>query len=124
MTSSTTGARDISALRESVARGQALIADLGPDATPLEQARVALQWAHEEFRDGFAVASSMGDEVLVHLAAQQAPGVDVVFLDTGYHFAETIGLRDAVASTYAVSIKTILPLLTVAEQDAQYLGFG
>ena len=86
----------------------------------VEQARVALQWAHEEFRDGFTVASSMGDEVLVHLAAQQAPGVDVVFLDTGYHFAETIGLRDAVAATYAVSIKTILPLLTVAEQDAQY----
>ena len=120
MTASTTRARDINALQESVTRGKALIDDLGADATPVQQARRALRWAHQEFRAGFAVASSMGDEVLVHLAAEDAPGVDVVFLDTGYHFAETIGLRDAVASTYDLNIKTVLPLLTVAEQDAKY----
>jgi hypothetical protein len=33
----------------------------------------------------------MGDAVLAHLAAKVAPGLDVVFLDTGYHFIETIG---------------------------------
>ena len=38
-----------------------------------------------------------------------APGVDVVFLDTGYHFAETIGTRDAVEATLPVNLLTITP---------------
>jgi phosphoadenosine phosphosulfate reductase len=44
----------------------------------------------------------------------------VLFLDTGYHFAETIGTRDAVASSGNGNVRTILPLLTVAEQDERY----
>jgi phosphoadenosine phosphosulfate reductase len=62
----------------------------------------------------------MGDAVLPHLASVAAPGVDVLFLDTGYHFAETIGARDAVAATLAVNVRTILPLRTVSEQDAEF----
>jgi phosphoadenosine phosphosulfate reductase len=62
----------------------------------------------------------MGDEALVHLAAAAAPGIDVLFIDTGYHFAETIGTRDAVRATLAVEIVTVTPHLTVAEQDAEY----
>ena len=79
-----------------------------------------VRWAVDTFGAGFAVASSMQDAVLVHLASQVAPGVDVLFLDTGYHFAETIGTRDAVAATYDVNLITITPKLTVAEQDARY----
>ena len=48
------------------------------------------------------------------------PGIDVVFLDTGYHFVETIGTRDAVASTLDVNLLTITPVQSVAEQDAAY----
>ena len=48
----------------------------------------------------------MGDAVLADLASQVAPGVDVVFLDTGYHFAETIGTRDAVGATLDVTSST------------------
>jgi phosphoadenosine phosphosulfate reductase len=48
------------------------------------------------------------------------PGVDVVFLDTGYHFVETIGTRDAVAATMNVNLISITPVQTVAEQDAEY----
>jgi phosphoadenosine phosphosulfate reductase len=44
----------------------------------------------------------------------------VVFLDTGYHFAETIGMRDAVSSAYPVTFLSITPRQTVAEQDATY----
>ena len=51
-----------------------------------------------------AITSSMGDAVLAHLASKVAPGVDVVFLDTGYHFAETIGTRDAVEATLDVNL--------------------
>jgi len=79
-----------------------------------------IRWAVAAFGSGFAVASSMQDAVLVHLASQVAPGVDVLFLDTGYHFAETIDTRDAVAASYHVNLLTIMPKLTVAEQDAHY----
>jgi len=83
------------------------------DATPQE----VLRWAVDTFGEGFAITSSMGDGVLASLAGL---GVDVVFLDTGYHFAETIGTRDAVAQVYGVNVRTMLPLLTVAQQDVSY----
>ncbi len=79
-----------------------------------------LRWAAEAFGDGLVVASSMGDEVLVDLAARTVPGIDVVFLDTGYHFAETLGTRDYYAQFTDVTLRTVLPLLTVAEQDAAH----
>jgi len=83
------------------------------DATPQE----VLCWAVDTFGERFAITSSMGDGVLASLAG---PGVDVVFLDTGYHFAETMGTRDAVAQVYGVNVRTMLPLLTVTQQDASY----
>jgi phosphoadenosine phosphosulfate reductase len=43
-----------------------------------------------------------------------------VFLDTGYHFAETIGTRDAVAATLPLTVVSVRPELSVAEQDEQY----
>ncbi len=79
-----------------------------------------LAWAAETFGSGLVVASSMADTHLVHLAQSAAPGVDVLFLDTGYHFAETIGTRDAVAAVYAVNLISITPRQTVAEQDAAH----
>src|SRR5438094_479795 len=79
-----------------------------------------LGWADEQFGPAWAVASSMADAVVPSLAAKVRPGVDILFLDTGYHFAETIGTRDAVAATLPVTLRNITPDLTVAEQDAQY----
>jgi phosphoadenosine phosphosulfate reductase len=88
----------------------------------LEDASAAeiLSWASQQFGEKWCVASSMADAVLPHLASAVQPGVDVVFLDTGYHFAETMGMRDAVAAMLPVTVRTILPLTTVAEQDAEY----
>jgi len=105
-------------LRDAVVDGAALVAAVGDDV--VDQATVSLRWARDTFRDRLVVASSMGDEVLVHLASVAAPGVEVLFLDTGYHFAETIGTRDAVAATYDVQVRTVLPLVTVEEQSATH----
>jgi phosphoadenosine phosphosulfate reductase len=79
-----------------------------------------LAWALGEFHPKLCIASSMGDAVLIHMASKIQSGVPVVFLDTGYHFAETIGTRDAVETVYPVQLHTILPLRTVAEQDAEH----
>ncbi|MEU0540223.1 phosphoadenylyl-sulfate reductase [Nocardia sp. NPDC005978] len=91
--------------------------DLGPNAT----AEQLLQWTEENFGSNYIVASNMQDAVLVQLAAQVHPGVDVLFLETGYHFAETIGTRDAVEMVYGVNVVNVEPEQTVAEQD-QLLG--
>ncbi len=79
-----------------------------------------LAWAHDEFGSRLVVASSMADTVLIHLAEQVAPGIDVIFLDTGYHFVETIGTRDAVKATLDINLINVTPEQTVAEQDATY----
>ncbi|MTE12422.1 phosphoadenylyl-sulfate reductase [Nocardia aurantiaca] len=92
-------------------------AELGPDATAQE----LLQWTEDTFGSNYIVASNMQDAVLVQLASQVRSGVDVLFLDTGYHFAETIGTRDAVELVYGVNIVNVEPEHTVAEQD-QLLG--
>ena len=79
-----------------------------------------LRWADETFGLAWCVASSMADAVLPHLASRIRPGVDVIFLDTGYHFPETIGTRDAVAATMPVTVHSIQPRQTVAAQDAEF----
>jgi phosphoadenosine phosphosulfate reductase len=66
-----------------------------------------LGWAHATYGTRLAIASSMETGVLAHLATTYAPGVDVLFLDTGYHFAETIGTRDAIAQVYDVNVVTL-----------------
>jgi phosphoadenosine phosphosulfate reductase len=86
------------------------------DATAQE----IFRWAHEEFGTGLVVTSSLADTVMVHLAEQAAPGIDVIFLDTGYHFVETIGTRDAVQAVHNVNLITVTPEQTVAEQDATW----
>ena len=81
---------------------------------------VIIEWAVATFGKRFAITSSMADSVLAHLASKVAPGVDVVFLDTGYHFAETIGTRDAVQATLPVTVVNVTAEQSVAEQDATY----
>jgi phosphoadenosine phosphosulfate reductase len=84
-------------------------------AAPVE----VLRWAVKTFGDRICVTSSMTDAVIVHMASAVRTGIDVIFLDTGYHFAETIGTRDAVASVYPVNLVNVTPSRTVAEQDAE-----
>jgi phosphoadenosine phosphosulfate reductase len=106
------------------------IAERGAAELDGATAEELLRWTDEQFggrpaggpaRSGYVVASNMQDAVLVEMAAKVRPGVDVLFLDTGYHFAETIGTRDAVEAVYDVNIVNVTPEHTVAEQD-QLLG--
>jgi phosphoadenosine phosphosulfate reductase len=78
-----------------------------------------IRWATDTFGERICITSSMSDAVIVHLASAVRPGIDVVFLDTGYHFPETIGTRDAVSAVYPVNLVNVTPSRTVAEQDAE-----
>jgi phosphoadenosine phosphosulfate reductase len=96
------------------------IAEIAGPELELSPAETIIGWAVETFGERFCVASSMADAVLAHLASTVAPGIDVVFLDTGYHFVETIGTRDAVEATMPVNVVTLAPELTVREQDERH----
>jgi phosphoadenosine phosphosulfate reductase len=86
------------------------------DGAPADE---VVRWAAETFGRRLCITSSMTDAVIIHLTAQVVPGIDVLFLDTGYHFAETIGTRDAVSAVYPVNVINVTPSTTVAEQDAE-----
>ncbi len=100
-------ATDLRGLAES---GAAELGDAGFEAV--------VAWVAENFSaDSVAVACSMADAVLPHVVSAQLPGVDVLFLDTGYHFPETHQTRDDVARLLPVRVVDVLPELSVAEQD-------
>ncbi|MFC4911769.1 phosphoadenylyl-sulfate reductase [Actinomadura gamaensis] len=77
-----------------------------------------IRWAAATFGDRICLTSSMSDAALIHLVSKVKPGIDVLFVDTGYHFAETIGTRDAVEAVYPVNVINVEPSRTVAEQEA------
>jgi phosphoadenosine phosphosulfate reductase len=76
-----------------------------------------LRWTDENFGGNYVVASNMQDAVLVDLATKVRPGVDVLFLDTGYHFVETIGTRDAVEAVYDINVVNVTAENSVERQD-------
>jgi len=106
-------ARSLAEHREALARRAAWRLE---DASP----EVIVRWAVRTFGPRFAITSSMADAVLIDIVARVARGTDVLFLDTGYHFEETLTMRDEVAMAYRgrVNIVTVRPELTVPEQDA------
>ncbi len=105
---------ELRALVES-GRAELGIAD-GRDA----DARDVIAWAARTFGSRWALTSSMQDTVLAHLVAQVAPGTDVLFLETGYHFPETLATRDAVRERYAVTVVDLVADQTPAQQDEAY----
>ena len=125
MTTTRTEVRDEQRLRALAAAGASeLGAELDADGrVPAEgeaSTTDAIRWVAENFDvSQVAVACSMADAVLPALVAEQLPGVDVLFLETGYHFPETLGTRDAVAHMLDINVVDVMPELTVAEQDAQ-----
>jgi phosphoadenosine phosphosulfate reductase len=95
----------------------AAVAAVRLEGSPAEK---IVEWAVAEFGERFCVTSSFSDAVLAHVVSRVAPGVDVVFLDTGLHFAETLRVRQTAAENLPINVRSIRPRLTVAEQDAEY----
>ena len=80
-----------------------------------EQADAAtiVRWAADTFGPHLALAASMTDAVLIDLAVQVAPAVEVVFIDTGYHFPETLDTVEVVRRRYGLNLR----IMTVAPHD-------
>ena len=60
------------------------------------------------------------DVLLLHLTRELKPAIPVLFLDTGYHFAETYAYRDRIAEEWGLNLTNLLPAKSVAEQEAEF----
>ncbi len=103
---------------------EALGAVSRPDLTDAELARISaglenappsrvITWAVAEFGTRLALTASMTDAVLIDLATRVDPGIEVVFIDTGYHFPETLETVETVRRRYGLNLR----IMTVALQD-------
>lgn len=104
-------------------RGAEELAELAAAAAPrLAGARAedVIAWAAQEFGDAWAITASMQDTVLAHLVQTVAPGTTALFLDTGYHFPETLATRDRVVAEYDLTVRSLTADQTTAEQDEAY----
>lgn len=77
-------------------------------------------WVAGTFGSDVIVAASMQDTVLPHLFAQVIPGIEVLFLETGYHFPETLLTLDRAVRALPITLVQALPRQSVPEQDAEY----
>ncbi len=64
-----------------------------------------IQWAVDSFAPHLALSASMNDAVLIDLATKVHPGIEVVFIDTGYHFPETLETVEVVRRRYGLNLR-------------------
>jgi phosphoadenosine phosphosulfate reductase len=76
-----------------------------------------LAWAAERFTPALAATSSFQTQsvALLHLIGQVRPAIPVIFLDTGYHFPETIAYCDQLVAQLGLTLRVVRP----AEDAAQ-----
>lgn len=75
-------------------------------------AQAVIEWAVEQFHPFMCLAASMTDAVLIDLAVKVEPSIEVVFIDTRYHFPETLETVEMVRRHYGLNLR----VLTVAPQ--------
>lgn len=80
-----------------------------------QPASAVIRWAVESFGPHLALAASMTDAVLIDLAVKVAPAIEVVFIDTGYHFPETLETVETVRRRYGLNLR----IMTVAPHDEE-----
>ena len=89
------------------------LAELAEAAANLEtrSAGAAVRWAHERFGDDLVLAASFQDAVLIDVAVKVAPRIEVIFLDTQYHFAETLWYVEELRRRYDLNLRVLEPLV-------------
>jgi phosphoadenosine phosphosulfate reductase len=79
-----------------------------------------IQQALEAGRPCLTCSFQAEDIVVLDLIRRRAPRIPVLFLDTGYHFAETYAYRDRLAEEWNLNVVNLLPEQTVPEQERRF----
>ena len=96
------------------------IADLAQQDMQSADAADIVKWVGATFGEHALLTQSMANNALAHMVAEVAPEIPVVFLDTGYHFKETLETRDRLVERTGVTLINLTPSITVEEQDRQF----
>ncbi len=75
-----------------------------------EPAAAIIRWAVDSFHPHLCLTASMTDAVLIDLATSVEPSIEVVFIDTGYHFAETLETVELVRRRYGLNLRVMTAL--------------
>ncbi len=68
----------------------------------------------------FTCSFQAEDVIVLDLLRKRMPRIPVLFLETGYHFAETYEFRDKLARDWNLNLVNVLPKQTVAQQESQF----
>lgn len=87
------------------------VAELSEVASELELATApeVVAWAHGRFGPGLVLTASFQDCVLIDVATSIAPALEVVFIDTGFHFPETLSYVEQVRRRYRLNLRVVAP---------------
>jgi phosphoadenosine phosphosulfate reductase len=90
------------------------LAELNQEFERLPASKI-IQWAVDTFSPHLCMTASFTDAVLIDLAVKIDPGIEVVFIDTGYHFPETLETVEEVRRHYGLNLR----MMTVARQEEE-----
>ena len=90
------------------------LAELNREFERLPASKI-IQWAVDSFAPHLSLSASMNDAVLIDLATKVHPGIEVVFIDTGYHFPETLETVETVRRRYGLNLR----MMTVPHHDEE-----
>ncbi len=83
------------------------------EAAPAEE---IVRWAWETYGEGLVAAASFQDLVLVDVVARVSTEIEVVFLDTQFHFPETLALAEQARERYGLRLRVVRPLVAPEER--------
>lgn len=89
--------------------------DIAHRSEKLEGASVGtiLGWVWDTFGDDAAATSSFQSQSvpLLHLISEHVPDLEILFLDTGFHFPETLEFRDQLIEEFGLNVRSLEPRL-------------
>lgn len=90
------------------------LAELNAEFETAPASRI-VKWAVETFGPHLSLAASMADALLIDIATKVDPAIEVVFIDTGYHFPETLETVERIRRRYGLNLR----IMTVAPHDEE-----
>jgi phosphoadenosine phosphosulfate reductase len=90
------------------------------ESLPLHEALETLLSAADRQKACLTCSFQAEDMIVLHLLRQEIPEIPVLFLDTGYHFAQTYEYRDRITNEWQLHLVNVLPQLSVAQQESQF----
>jgi len=85
------------------------------------ESKEILKWAISTFPK-ICIAASFGKDsvVVLHLLKEIKPDIDVIYIDTGYEFPETIAFVEKLKKEWNLNLKVYRPAMSVEEQEKIY----